>query len=111
MGNDRTLGPLPALQSIYSTYGPDPRTMTKPAALIDSREELANALTHGLGATLALAGGAVLITLAARYGDAWQLIGATVTAWESLGAAKPSKMSSSRRSNSVCNSAVPATRA
>ena len=52
--------------------------MTKPAALIDSREELANALTHGLGATLALAGGAVLITLAARYGDAWQLIGATV---------------------------------
>jgi hemolysin III len=52
--------------------------MTKPAALIDSREELANALTHGLGATLALAGGAVLITLAARFGDAWQLIGATV---------------------------------
>ncbi|MFC5577361.1 hemolysin III family protein [Lysobacter niabensis] len=52
--------------------------MTKPAALVDPREEFANALTHGLGATAALAGGAVLITLAARFGDGWQLIGATV---------------------------------
>ena len=42
------------------------------------REELANALTHGLGATAALAGGAVLITLAALYGDGWQLAGAIV---------------------------------
>ena len=31
----------------------------------DVGEELANALTHGLGAVAALAGGAVLITLAA----------------------------------------------
>jgi hemolysin III len=38
-----------------------------------AREELANALTHGLGATAALAGGAVLITLAALHGDGWQL--------------------------------------
>jgi hemolysin III len=52
--------------------------MMKPAALVDTREEFANALTHGLGATAALAGGAVLITLAARFGDAWQLAGATV---------------------------------
>ena len=37
------------------------------------REELASALTHGLGATAALAGGAVLITLAALHGDGWQL--------------------------------------
>lgn len=37
------------------------------------REELASALTHGLGATAALAGGAVLITLAALHGDRWQL--------------------------------------
>lgn len=42
------------------------------------REELANALTHGLGATAALAGGAVLIALAALSGDGWQLVGATV---------------------------------
>lgn len=42
------------------------------------REEIANALTHGVGATAALAGGAVLITLAARFGDGWQLTGAVV---------------------------------
>lgn len=40
--------------------------------------ELANALTHGLGAIAALAGGSVLITLAAVYGDGWQLAGAIV---------------------------------
>lgn len=37
------------------------------------RDEIASALTHGLGAIAALAGGAVLITLAALYGDGWQL--------------------------------------
>ena len=37
------------------------------------RDEIANALTHGLGAAAALAGGAVLITLAAIHGDGWQL--------------------------------------
>ena len=42
------------------------------------REEIANALTHGVGAAAALAGGAVLITLAALFGDAWQLTGAIV---------------------------------
>ena len=44
----------------------------------DVGEELANALTHGLGAAAALAGGAVLITLAAVFGDGWQLAGAIV---------------------------------
>jgi len=44
----------------------------------DPREELASALTHGLGATAALAGGAVLVTLAALHGDGWQLAGAIV---------------------------------
>ena len=42
------------------------------------REEIASALTHGLGAVAALAGSAVLITLAAIYGDAWQLASAIV---------------------------------
>lgn len=41
--------------------------------LADMRDEIASALTHGLGAVAALAGGAVLITLAAIHGDAWQL--------------------------------------
>lgn len=39
----------------------------------DLRDELASALTHGLGAIAALAAGAVLITLAALFGDGWQL--------------------------------------
>lgn len=43
-----------------------------------SGEELANALTHGAGAVIALAGSAVLITLAAVFGDGWQLGGAIV---------------------------------
>ena len=42
------------------------------------REELANILTHGFGALAALAGGAVLVTLAALDGDGWQLASAIV---------------------------------
>lgn len=42
------------------------------------REELANALTHGLGAVVALGAGAVLITLTALWGDGWRLAGAIV---------------------------------
>ncbi|TWG94432.1 hemolysin III [Luteimonas sp. J16] len=42
------------------------------------RDEIASALTHGVGAAAALAGGAVLITLAAIHGDAWQLGAAIV---------------------------------
>lgn len=41
-------------------------------------EEVANALTHGIGALLAFGGSAVLITLAAVWGDAWQLVAAIV---------------------------------
>jgi hemolysin III len=44
----------------------------------DPREEFASALTHGLGAAAALAGGAVLIALAALHGDGWQLTAAIV---------------------------------
>ena len=42
------------------------------------REELVSAITHGVGAAVALAASAVLITLAALYGDAWQLGAAIV---------------------------------
>lgn len=42
------------------------------------QEEIANALTHGLGVIAGIAGGAVLITLAALYGDVWQIISASV---------------------------------
>ena len=42
------------------------------------REELANALTHGVGALAALVGGIVLVAMAANYGNGWQLAGAIV---------------------------------
>lgn len=42
------------------------------------REEVANALTHGLGVVAALCGSSVLITLAAIHGDVWQLGSAIV---------------------------------
>ena len=50
---------------------------------IDIHAEIASALTHGLGAVAALAGGAVLITLAAIHGDGWQL-GASIVFGVSL---------------------------
>lgn len=42
------------------------------------KEELANALTYGIGVLAGAVGGAVLITLAALYGDVWQLVSAIV---------------------------------
>ncbi|HUE96746.1 MAG TPA: hemolysin III family protein [Longimicrobiaceae bacterium] len=41
-------------------------------------EELANAITHGVGLLASLAAGAVLITLAALTRDPWQIVGASV---------------------------------
>lgn len=58
-------------------------TTAPPSSLRAKREEFASALTHGLGATAALAGGAVLITLAALYGNRWQL-GASIVFGVSL---------------------------
>lgn len=42
------------------------------------REELANAITHGVGAVASVVGGIVLVVLAAAYGNGWQLAGAIV---------------------------------
>ena len=53
------------------------RTLTASSASLplpgiqQAREELANAWTHGVGAAAALAGGAVLVTLTAIFGDGW----------------------------------------
>ena len=41
-------------------------------------EELANTLTHGLGVVASVAGGAVLVVLAALGGDAWEIVGVSV---------------------------------
>jgi hemolysin III len=46
--------------------------------LREIREELWNAITHGIGAGFSIAGGAVLITLAATKGNGWQLASAIV---------------------------------
>jgi hemolysin III len=55
-------------------------TVPGPGALrvVHPHEELANALTHGLGALAALAGSAVMVALVARHGDGWRLTGAIV---------------------------------
>ena len=44
----------------------------------DIRDERWSAITHGAGAVLGVVGGAVLITLAALWGDGWQLASAIV---------------------------------
>lgn len=41
-------------------------------------EEIANSVTHGMGAVLSAAGVAVLVTLAARRGTAWHVVGCSV---------------------------------
>jgi len=55
-----------------------PTAPGRPDAVQQATHELANALTHGVGAIAALAAGSVLITLAAIYGNGWQLAGAIV---------------------------------
>ena len=48
--------------------------------IVRTREEIANALTHGVGVIAGAAGGALLITLAALRGSAWDVVGAAVFA-------------------------------
>lgn len=42
------------------------------------REEIANAVTHGLGIVLSLVGGGILVALAVTRGTAWELAGVAV---------------------------------
>jgi hemolysin III len=46
----------------------------------DAREELANALTHGVGAVASVVGAAVLIVMAAMTRDAWLIVSVSVFA-------------------------------
>jgi hemolysin III len=43
-----------------------------------SNEDLASAITHGLGVVASLGAGPVLIVRVARAGDAWQMVSATI---------------------------------
>lgn len=47
------------------------RSVTAPAAIYSEGEELANAITHGIGALLSVAALALLVAFGSRYGDAW----------------------------------------
>ena len=55
-----------------------PHPTTHSAEHRQRREELANVLTHGVGAVASLVGGAVLLTMAALFGDARQVVSAAV---------------------------------
>ena len=50
--------------------------MSSPTYLL--HEEIASAITHGVGAVLSVGAGAVLVTLAALTGDPWTIVGASV---------------------------------
>ena len=41
-------------------------------------EEIANAVTHGIGALLSIAGLAVLVSFAALYGDVWHIVSCSI---------------------------------
>src|SRR5438045_1053603 len=74
---DCLLGRREAMCPAGSRSRAEAETMSEHRAL---REEVWNALTHGVGALMSIAGGAVLITLAALWGNGWQLAGAIVFA-------------------------------
>lgn len=42
------------------------------------REELANSLTHGMGAGLSVAGLVVLVVFSSRFGDAWHVVSTAI---------------------------------
>ena len=52
--------------------------MPTPPPPYSLREEVASAVTHGLGVLLSVGAGAVLITLAAQTADPWTIVGASV---------------------------------
>ena len=41
-------------------------------------EEIANSITHGIGAALSIAGAVLLIVSAALYGDAWHIVSGSI---------------------------------
>jgi hemolysin III len=47
-------------------------------AAYTAREELANSLTHGLGAVLSVAGLVLLVVFATRHGDAWHVVSTAI---------------------------------
>ncbi len=54
------------------------KTTPPPAQSTSFREEIANSITHGIGAALSIAGLTVLVVLAALYGDAWHVVSVSI---------------------------------
>lgn len=52
--------------------------MTALAPVYSKNEEIINALTHGIGIALSVAGLAVLVTMAALHGDAWKVTASAI---------------------------------
>ncbi len=52
--------------------------MEKPSRPWTVAEEISHAVSHGIGAALAIAGLAGLVAIAARHGDAWHLVSSAV---------------------------------
>jgi len=57
---------------------PFPAAMTLDRTPYSVPEEIASAVTHGLGVLLSVGAGAVLVTLAALTGDPWTIVGASI---------------------------------
>jgi hemolysin III len=53
---------------------PSQASTSKPTHAYTAREELAHALTHGLGAALSVAGLVLLVIRAAQTGDVWRVV-------------------------------------
>jgi hemolysin III len=61
-----------------SAFAPAPERLVTIAPTTIQREEIANALTHGIGALASAAAGAVLVTLATLHGTRLQMVSAIV---------------------------------
>ena len=57
---------------------PETITLKKETRLQTPSEELLNAITHGVGALLSIAGLVVLVILSAKQGDPWKIVGFSI---------------------------------
>lgn len=58
-----------------TTEGPDPQ-QKKPDYTV--REEIANAITSGIGTALSIAGLVIMIVYASKYGDVWHVVSVSI---------------------------------
>ena len=64
--------------AVGTTNGMDDVKTTTRTTRYSVGEEIANSLTHGVGALLAIGGLAVLVTLAALRGDVWHVVSCSI---------------------------------